>query len=149
MLQKPPAPLPLGEGGERLHRDVLFNRNLANINNMKHLTLSFCVSLSTLSLGGCADHGYPPGYGYGSGFSRHQKAIAGTAMGAAGGALLGGAITQDSDGAVVGGLLGGATGGLIGHSIDTRQRPQPSYYSGGYQQPYYGGKHHRHHDDDD
>lgn len=108
---------------------------------MKHLTLIFCLLLSA-----CASNGYPPAYG--SGISRHQKALAGTAMGAAGGALLGGAITQDSDGAVVGGLLGGATGGLIGHSMDTSQRPQP-YYSGGYPQPYYGGKRHRHHHDDD
>jgi len=116
---------------------------------MKHLTLIFCVSLGTLGLSGCATNGYPPNPGYGSGFSRHQKAIAGTAMGAAGGALLGGAITQDSDGAVVGGLLGGATGGLIGHSMDVNQRPQPYYYPGGYPQPYQGGKRHRHHHDDD
>lgn len=126
-------------------------QNQTGVTNMKSSTLIFCVLLSAMTLGGCAANGYPPGYGYGSGFSRHQKALAGTAMGAAGGALLGGAITQDSDGAVVGGLLGGATGGLIGHSMDLNQRPQPYYYQGGYPPPYYGGKHRRrhHHDDDD
>ena len=112
---------------------------------MKKLTCVSGVLLSALVLGGCAG-----GYGYPT-YYRHQKAIAGTAMGAAGGALLGGAITQDSDGAVVGGLLGGAAGGLVGHSMDLNQRTQP-YYAGGYQQPYAynnGGRRHRHHEDDD
>jgi len=114
---------------------------------MKKWVCALCVSLSALAFGGCASNG-----GYQSGFSRHQKALAGTAMGAAGGALLGGAVTQDSDGAVVGGLLGGAAGGLFGHSLDKSQRPPPDYY-GGYQQPhaYYDGyrKHRRHYEDDD
>jgi hypothetical protein len=80
--------------------------------------------------------------------ARHQKALAGTAIGAAGGALIGGAATQDSDGALLGGLLGGAAGGLVGHSLDVRQRPQPYYYQGGYERPRRGGKRYRHHDDD-
>lgn len=91
--------------------------------------------LATASLSGCAGNGYSP---YQSGFSRHKNAIAGTAIGAAGGALLGGAATNSSDGAVVGGLVGGAAGGLIGHSMDKSQRPKP-YYRGGYPQPYYRG----------
>ncbi len=115
---------------------------------MKRLTFVFCVLLSALSLSGCASDGYSPYYGYGSGFSRHKKALAGTAMGAAGGALLGGAMTQDSDGAVIGGLLGGAAGGLVGHSMDMNQRSQPYYYQDGYQQPYYRGKRRHRHDDD-
>jgi len=82
-----------------------------------------CVLISALAFGGCANgYGYPPYYG-------HQKALAGTAMGAAGGALLGGAVTQNSDGAVVGGLLGGAAGGLFGHSMDMNGMPRP-YYRG-------------------
>lgn len=134
---------------------------------MKRLACTVCVLLGALTLTGCAGNGYAPYYGYGAGFGQHQRAIAGTAMGAAGGALLGGAMTQDSDGAVVGGLLGGAAGGLMGHSMDQAQRPQPyygppqsyyqggyqqpqAYYGGGYPQPYYGGgHHHRHHHDDD
>ena len=115
---------------------------------MKQWVFAVCVLLDALGFGGCASNGYQ------SGFSRHQKALAGTAMGVAGGALLGGAVTQDSDGAVVGGLLGGAAGGLFGHSMDLNQRPPPNY-SGGYQQPYayYDGGHRkhrrRHHEDDD
>jgi hypothetical protein len=90
---------------------------------MKKMTCVFCVFLSALAFGGCANgYGYPPYYG-------HQRALAGTAMGAAGGALLGGAMTQNSDGAVIGGLLGGAAGGLVGNSMDMNQRPQP-YYRG-------------------
>jgi hypothetical protein len=116
---------------------------------MQHFMFILCVTLIALGLNGCAANGYSPYYGNGGGFTRHQKALAGTAMGAAGGALLGGAMTQDSDGAVIGGLLGGATGGLVGHSMDLNQRPQPYYGQGGYQQPYYGRRHHHHHHDDD
>ena len=109
---------------------------------MKKLITALCVSLVASTFGGCAN-----GYGYPA-YYNHQKAIAGTAMGAAGGALLGGAMTQSSDGAVIGGLLGGAAGGLVGNSMDNNQRPQP-YYQGGYApQPYYGDGH-RHHRDDD
>lgn len=116
---------------------------------MKRLAFIVCVLLIGLNCVGCA--AYPPYYG--SGFARHQRALAGTALGAAGGALLGGAMTQDSDGAVVGGLLGGAAGGLMGYSMDRAQRPQAYYgggypaYNGGAYRPYYGGEHeqHRHH----
>ena len=117
---------------------------------MKRLIATLCVLLGSLGLTGCAGNGYSPYYG--GGFARHQRALAGTAMGAAGGALLGGAATQDSDGALVGGLLGGAAGGLIGHSMDKAQSPQP-YYGGGYPAYYEGGygqhrrRHGHHHDD--
>lgn len=101
---------------------------------MKKMMTALCVLLIALAFGGCASgYGYPPYYA-------HQRALAGTAMGGAGGALLGGAMTQDSYGAVIGGLLGGAAGGLVGNSMDMNQRPQP-YYGGGY-----GRRHHR--DDD-
>ncbi len=120
---------------------------------MKTMTYTLSILLAASTLAGCAGYGSPYGYSpYGQAFGRHQKALAGTAMGAAGGALLGGAMTQDADGAIVGGLLGGAAGGLVGHSMD--QRPQPYYpaYQGGYQ-PYYSGgygyQRHHHHDDDD
>lgn len=87
---------------------------------MKLITFVFCVLLSALTMTGCASNGYSPYYGYGSDISRHQKALAGTAMGAAGGALLGGAMTHDGNGALIGGLLGGAAGGLVGNSMDTK-----------------------------
>jgi len=112
---------------------------------MKRLIVFLSVILAALIFTGCA--GYSPYYG------GHQRAIVGTGLGAAGGALLGGAYTGDSDGAVVGGLLGGAAGGLIGHSMDKAQRPpayyyqgQPAYYGGGYRRAY-AEEHaeHRHH----
>ena len=104
---------------------------MTGVFGMKQWVFAVCVLLGALGFGGCASNGYQ------SGFSRHQKALAGTAMGAAGGAL-----------------LGGAAGGLFGHSMDLNQRPPPNY-SGGYQQPYayYDGGHRkhrrRHHEDDD
>lgn len=99
----------------------------------------------SLGLWGCAGSPY---------YAQHQRAIAGTAMGTAGGALLGGAFTQDSDGALVGGLLGGAAGGLVGHSMDKANRPPPypyyaqpapgPYHPNGYQTYYEGGHRHPH-----
>lgn len=116
---------------------------------MRKLILTLCAVLtSALMLSACAGPGYSR-HGYAGGFP-HQNALVGTALGATGGALLGGAVTQDSDGAVVGGLLGGATGGLMGHSMDRNRRPMPypSYqpYYRPAPQPYYGGGYgHRHH----
>lgn len=114
---------------------------------MKRLACGVFTLVGAVLFNGCAGTGYPPYY------QQHQKALAGTAMGAAGGALLGGAVTQDSDGAVVGGLLGGAAGGLMGHSMDKAQRPPQYYGYNAYPQPYYEGghrrRHHHRHDDDD
>lgn len=104
---------------------------------MKKSLAVFCLVLAAFALSGCANgygYGYPPSYGW----SNHKKAIAGAAIGAAGGALIGGAVTRDGGGAAVGGLLGGVAGGLIGHSMDKKARPRP-YYPGDYDsRPYYG-----------
>jgi len=55
--------------------------------------------------------------------------LAGGAIGAGGGALIGSALTHGSPGgAIAGGLLGAGTGALIGNAATA---PPPGYYGGG------------------
>jgi hypothetical protein len=55
--------------------------------------------------------------------------LAGGAIGAGGGALIGSALTHGSaGGAIAGGLLGAGTGALIGNAATA---PPPGYYAGG------------------
>ena len=67
-----------------------------------------------LALAGCTDP-YSPG----------QRAIAGGAIGAGGGAAIG-AIAGGGRGAAIGALLGGA-GGAVAGAATAPQRPQPYY----------------------
>lgn len=87
-----------------------------------------CLLFLIASLNACAAPGYP--YGYDS-YGRHQKALTGAAMGAAGGALLGGAMTQDGGGALIGGALGGVVGGLVGNSMDKQRNRHEDYRNPG------------------
>lgn len=66
---------------------------------MKKLLL---VGAMGLALAGCSE------------YSRSDRALAGGALGAGTGALVGGLATNSAGGAVVGGLLGAAGGAIIG-----------------------------------
>jgi osmotically inducible lipoprotein OsmB len=55
-----------------------------------------------LTLGACSE------------YSRSDRALAGGAIGAGSGALIGGLATNSAGGAIVGGVLGGAAGAIIG-----------------------------------
>jgi hypothetical protein len=100
---------------------------------MNKLLFSALATVLISGLAGCASQGYGYGGGYGNTWSRHSSALTGAALGGAGGALLGGAVTRDGGGALVGGALGAAVGGVVGNSMDNRREAQS------YQNGYYGG----------
>jgi hypothetical protein len=77
-------------------------------------SLTFALALvGALSLSGC----YTP--------QQQTGTLAGTAIGAGGGALIGSALTHGSaGGAIAGGLLGAGTGALIGNAATA---PPPGY----------------------
>jgi osmotically inducible lipoprotein OsmB len=60
------------------------------------------IGTAALALAGCSE------------YSRSDRALAGGAIGAGTGALVGGLATHSTGGAVVGGLLGAAGGAIIG-----------------------------------
>lgn len=66
---------------------------------MKKLALCCIVALS---LGACSE------------YSRSDRALAGGAIGAGSGALIGGLASNSVGGALVGGVIGGAAGAIIG-----------------------------------
>ncbi|MGZ8219224.1 hypothetical protein [Methylomagnum sp.] len=80
------------------------------------------ISLALLvSLAGCA----------GPGYYNHRGTMAGAAVGAAGGALLGYAADGGyGNGALVGGALGAVAGGAAGYAYDQNQRERR--YDDGY-----------------
>jgi hypothetical protein len=61
-----------------------------------------------LALAGCSE------------YSRSDRALAGGAIGAGTGALIGGLATDSVGGAVVGGVLGGAAGAIVGAETTPR-----------------------------
>jgi outer membrane lipoprotein SlyB len=80
---------------------------------MKPHTLAFALAASMLVLAGCeTPYGEPDRTGTG--------ALAGGAIGAASGAIIGNQIGSGhpGEGALIGGAIGAITGGLIGHSMD-------------------------------
>jgi hypothetical protein len=72
---------------------------------MKRLLI---VGAMGLALAGCSE------------YSRSDRAVAGGALGAGTGALVGGLATHSAGGAVVGGLLGAAGGAIIGAETTPR-----------------------------
>jgi osmotically inducible lipoprotein OsmB len=60
------------------------------------------VGAMGLALAGCSE------------YSRSDRALAGGALGAGTGALVGGLATDSAGGAIVGGVLGGAAGAIVG-----------------------------------
>ena len=66
------------------------------------------VSVMGLALAGCSE------------YSRSDRALAGGAIGAGTGALIGGLATDSVGGAVVGGVVGGAAGAIIGAETTPR-----------------------------
>jgi len=64
---------------------------------------------------------------------RANDTLAGAALGAGGGALIGGSEGSPGAGALIGGLGGGAVGYIVGTEMEHR-----GYY-GPYEGPYYGG----------
>ena len=101
---------------------------------MRQLVCAAILCVSASSLVGCATPGYSP-YGYdNSGFHNHKRALAGAAIGAAGGALVGNAVTHDAGGALVGGAVGATVGGLVGHSMD-RKANRKQYRDDRYRPP--------------
>lgn len=103
---------------------------------MRRLIHTFSLLFLVFGLVACATPGtYQSGYGnFGNVISRHRYALSGAALGGAGGALIGGAVTRDGQGALVGGALGAAAGGLIGHSMDNQSR-RDAYYGEDYRYP--------------
>lgn len=82
-------------------------------NNMKFCTLSLCALTALVALTGCeTPYGTPDRTGTG--------ALAGGAIGAFSGAVIGG--RHAGEGALIGGAIGAITGGLIGHSMDQEER---------------------------
>jgi osmotically inducible lipoprotein OsmB len=66
------------------------------------------VGAMGLALAGCSE------------YSRGDRALAGGAIGAGSGALIGGLATNSAGGAIVGGVLGGAAGAIIGAETTPR-----------------------------
>lgn len=71
---------------------------------MQKIVLAIALSASTFGLMGCAP--------------MSQNEATGTVLGAAGGAVVGGALSRSAGGAVVGGLAGGVIGNAVGRSMD-------------------------------
>ena len=83
------------------------------MNNMKHYVLGFCALIAAVVLTGCeTPEGTPDRTG--------TDALAGGAVGAFSGAVLGG--RNAGEGALIGGAIGAITGGLIGHSRDQEEQ---------------------------
>jgi surface antigen len=83
--------------------------------NMKVNTVGFAVLASTLVLAGC----YTP---EGRPDNTASGALAGGAIGAGTGAIIGNASHNAGAGALIGGAIGALTGGIIGNSMDQQQR---------------------------
>jgi uncharacterized membrane protein len=82
-------------------------------NNMKFYALGLCALTAMVALTGCeTPYGTPDRTGTG--------ALAGGAIGAFSGAVLGG--RNAGEGALIGGAIGAITGGLIGHSMDQEEQ---------------------------
>jgi uncharacterized membrane protein len=82
-------------------------------NYMKCYVLGLCALTAAVALTGCeTPYGTPDRTGTG--------ALAGGAMGAFSGAVLGG--SHSGEGALIGGAIGAITGGLIGHSMDQEEQ---------------------------
>lgn len=106
---------------------------------MKTLTKPLVALALTALLAGCAGPGY---YGYG-GVGPYRNTLAGAAIGAAGGALLGHASDDGyGNGALVGGALGAMAGGAAGYALDHRanrgyrhdRQPYDGYGNGRYRE---------------
>jgi uncharacterized protein YcfJ len=82
---------------------------------MKHYSLSLAVVAAGLVLTGCeTPEGTPDRTGTG--------ALAGGALGATTGAIIGNQSGRAGEGALIGGAIGAITGGLIGHSMDQEEQ---------------------------
>jgi outer membrane lipoprotein SlyB len=82
---------------------------------MKTLTRSLAVVAVGLAMAGCVSRdGSPDRTGTG--------ALAGGAIGAGSGAIIGGASGHAGAGALIGGAIGAITGTLVGHSMDEQER---------------------------
>lgn len=66
----------------------------------------------------------------GTGSQQGDRALTGAAIGAAGGALIGGLATGRAGGAVAGGIIGAAGGAIIGGATAPRERCYYSNYYG-------------------
>jgi outer membrane lipoprotein SlyB len=83
--------------------------------NMKNFALSMTVAAVALVLAGCeTPEGTPDRTGTG--------ALAGGALGATTGAIIGNQSGRSGEGALIGGAIGAITGGLIGHAMDQDQQ---------------------------
>ncbi len=81
---------------------------------MKRYLLGAVAAAAALALAGCETPYGTPNY-TGTG------ALAGGGVGAASGAIIGGASGNAGEGALIGGAIGAVTGGLIGHSMDEQE----------------------------
>ena len=85
--------------------------------DMKLNTLGLAVAAAAIALTGCETYeGTPDRTGTG--------ALAGGAIGATTGAIIGNQSGRGGEGALIGGAIGAITGGLIGHSMDQQERAQ-------------------------
>ena len=75
------------------------------------LSISLCVSLLLFSLSCARVQDY---------VSENPRTAAGTGIGAAGGALLGGLVFDSAGAAVAGGLLGALAGGAVGNALESK-----------------------------
>jgi outer membrane lipoprotein SlyB len=98
-----------------LNQKVLLIVCTVEIKNMKLNALIFAAATSAVVLTGCQ---YPNGEPNNTG----SGALAGGAIGAASGAIIGG--RNAGAGALIGGAIGAITGGLIGNSMDQEQREE-------------------------
>ena len=82
---------------------------------MKILSLGICGVVLFVAVAGCeTPEGYPDRTASG--------ALAGGAIGAGSGAIIGSASGHAGEGALIGGALGALTGGIIGNAMDQQQR---------------------------
>src|SRR5271170_4060916 len=91
----------------------IFENEVSSFEDMKPNALIFSLAVSAVVLTGCQ---YPNGEANNTG----TGALAGGAIGAASGAMLGG--RNGGAGALIGGAIGAITGGLIGNSMDQEQQ---------------------------
>jgi len=89
--------------------------------NMAMALISLCVGVLVV---GCT--------------ATQQGTVAGGALGAGTGAIIGHQSGHAGEGALIGAGVGALSGALIGHGMDRSRQQQPTYRSGGDDQ-YYGG----------
>jgi hypothetical protein len=82
---------------------------------MKYISMSMVVLIAAFGLIGCETPEGRPDRTAGG-------ALAGGAIGAGSGAIIGSTSGHAGEGALIGGAIGAVTGGLIGHSMDQAQR---------------------------